>query len=496
MTELVLSWKDAGPVAAAFMRSKARVSVICGPIGSGKTSAALRKCAKPVWESAIPHPADGIARWRMIVLRATYRDLERSTLPSWHHWFPREIGDWTGGEGGRPAKHVITFDYLDKICELTAEFIGVGEHKIEDLARGLEPSCILVNEIDLMARDTLTHLLPRVGRFMGPDRSIGFPGNPEAFVVGDLNAPEIDNWVYTRFVDNLPLNWALFMQPGGLDPDAENLDNLPGGRDYYERLIASHPEWYVNRFVHNRFGFTRDGQPVYPEYHDGRHVARTELLPHKDLPLVIGLDAGFQPAAVLTQQHFTGQWRALDELAPTNTMATTFARRLQQLLASEKYRACNKIALYADPSAFNKSPTDEKSWCQVVSAVLGLPIKPAPTNNINPRVEAVRVTLTRPTDDPNDPFGFLLSPTCRKLRRGFNSGYHFRKIERVGSSEERHAPEPDKNEFSHPHDALQYALLGGGEYYVITGKAEKRKAAAEAMKGEIKRAADYDPLSW
>jgi len=43
------------------------------------------------------------------------------------------------------------------------------------------------------------------------------------------------------------------------------------------------------------------------------------------------------------------------------------------------------------------------------------------------------------------------------IRRGFNGRYQYRRLQVVG--EERYKDVPDKNDFSHLHDALQYAAL-------------------------------------
>lgn len=44
---------------------------------------------------------------------------------------------------------------------------------------------------------------------------------------------------------------------------------------------------------------------------------------------------------------------------------------------------------------------------------------------------------------------------CTMLRKGFLGRYQYRRVKISGSAERFH-DEPDKNEFSHPHDALQY----------------------------------------
>jgi hypothetical protein len=55
----------------------------------------------------------------------------------------------------------------------------------------------------------------------------------------------------------------------------------------------------------------------------------------------------------------------------------------------------------------------------------------------------------------------LVSPACKVLRKGFAGGYHYRRLKVAG--DDRYQDQPNKNEFSHVHDALQYALSGGGE---------------------------------
>ena len=41
------------------------------------------------------------------------------------------------------------------------------------------------------------------------------------------------------------------------------------------------------------------------------------------------------------------------------------------------------------------------------------------------------------------------------LRKGFLGRYQYRRVKIAGSAERYH-DEPEKNEYSHPHDALQY----------------------------------------
>ncbi|MFA7504291.1 MAG: hypothetical protein WCZ28_06295, partial [Burkholderiaceae bacterium] len=81
-----------------------------------------------------------------------------------------------------------------------------------------------------------------------------------------------------------------------------------------------------------------------------------------------------------------------------------------------------------------------------------------------------------------------IDPSCKLLRKGFASHYRYRK-ERVGSLE-RTSDKPEKNDWSHPHDALQYWLLGKkGRYGAITGTRGSglagRAGAAGASTGTV-----------
>lgn len=49
--------------------------------------------------------------------------------------------------------------------------------------------------------------------------------------------------------------------------------------------------------------------------------------------------------------------------------------------------------------------------------------------------------------------GLLVSPKCKTLRKGFQGGYQYRRLQVSG---DRYTDKPDKNQYSHIHDAMQY----------------------------------------
>jgi hypothetical protein len=323
----------------------------------------------------------------------------------------------------------------------------------------------------------------------------------------DFNAPDTENWTYHDLVE-VPIEASkFFRQPGGLEPGAENLENLPGGRRYYEQLIAANPEWWVRRYVHNKFGYSRVGKPVYPEFNDARHVAGSPLIPVRGIPLIVGADAGGTPAAVLMQRMRDGQWRILDEIVTPNDQVTgplRLAKQVNLLLAEERYRRAmddahfdleageKPIIGYCDPSALYGADRQagERNWMEAVAHATQIRFKPAPTNDPMSRMEAVRRPLI-PTIDGTQP-AFLLSPACRVLRKAFNSGYRFRKLQIAGS--ERYDERAEKNEFSHVMEALQYGMDAGGEHLEVTGRRERRERAYRAAPATAQT--DYDPTTW
>jgi len=75
--------------------------------------------------------------------------------------------------------------------------------------------------------------------------------------------------------------------------------------------------------------------------------------------------------------------------------------------------------------------------------------------------------------------GFMIDQRCANLIKGFRGGYHYRRLQVSGAA--RHEERPDKNKFSHIHDALQYALCGGGEGRALTtGRTDTRPVNARS----------------
>jgi hypothetical protein len=86
---------------------------------------------------------------------------------------------------------------------------------------------------------------------------------------------------------------------------------------------------------------------------------------------------------------------------------------------------------------------------------LGIPTNPASTNDPDVRINSVRYFLNLMID--GKPSFILSREGCPTLRKGFMSGYHFKRMSISG--DERYQDKPNKNKYSHPHDALQYICM-------------------------------------
>ncbi|WP_168846775.1 hypothetical protein [Sphingomonas sp. S2M10] len=313
-------------------------------------------------------------------------------------------------------------------------------------------------------------------------------------MIGDMNAPAEDNWTYDFLVnknigltpeqmrgyqreygENFRVNFHV--QPGGLDAGAENLANLPKG--YYDRIQIGMSEPDKRRFIHNKFGAVRDGNPVYTQYSDQRHcIAGLKADPRAAIHFAV--DGGNTPAAVFGQK-VDGQVRVVDELVifETNTKATLkklgakeFGKELGTYW-NEHYAATFQLGdkHWGDPSAWfgdSDDNAEDRAWIHKFVAgfkeVTGitLKMKPAPVkrNLIGPRLDAVRDLLSGAND--NQP-AYVISDACKRLREGFNRGYVIVRVS-YSTGGGRWKDDPLKNDFSHVHDANQYLVLGLTKY--------------------------------
>ncbi|PLW77884.1 hypothetical protein [Cohaesibacter celericrescens] len=477
-------FKPAGPVSSAFIRDDIMSKFIMGPVGGGKTVSCV--FARVLAAARMPPCKDGWIRDRFVVVRTSFRDAERTVLNSWKQWFSKDYpgSSWTGGND-RPATHTLRWRLPNGLkVEAETLFLGIGDASIEDILRGLEISGGWMNEADTLASNVLRYMEQRTGRYPKKEDLADPTAKRVRTILGDYNAPDMDNWTYEDLVENVAPHRRLFRQPSGLSPKAENLSRLEA--DYYQKIAVAEPDWYVRRMVHNEYGYSREGLPVYRSFDQKRHVAAKKLDPIEGLPLLIGMDAALNPAAILGQPMPNGQIRILDEVVPGQGYgATRFSEMLVDLL-DRRYPMCSDIRPWADPASQYGADREggELSWLETMQVALGMPILiPANgSNELGLRLGSVEGELTKFIDGQTP--RLLVSPHCKILIRGFMSGYRFKKLSTGG---DKFALQPDKNEYSHPHDGLQYLVLGyrGRQAVTGTGRQSSKQGgwASQANKG-------------
>jgi hypothetical protein len=248
------------------------------------------------------------------------------------------------------------------------------------------------------------------------------------------------------------------IQPSGLSPEADWVHLLKS--NYYENLMVGKSEEYIDVYIHAKFGKSLSGKPVFRCFNRDTHVAKERVRFYPSSPLVVGIDAGLNPTAVITQQTHDGRVLVLDALTGIEggMGALRFARELLKPLVARKY-AGMQIAVIIDPAAFQRAQTDERTVADVFRTE-GFAVKAAPTNSIVARLGAVEKYLTRTVDGKP---ALLIDPDCTLLVQALAGKYRY-KTNTKGVTDDT----PEKSHpFSDVADALQYACLqhDGGEMF-------------------------------
>ena len=463
MTKQLEIVKHFPPVLSRFMRSNARRRGVRGPIGSGKSVG----CSWELFDRAQAQrpSSEGIRRSRIAVVRNTYRELLDTTVKTWLEQFPERL--W-GAFNRQTMTHHIKLPKTPKEPGLDMEVMFRALDRPDDIKKllSLELTMAWVNEAREIPFSIIQTLDDRVGRFPPASEE----GCTYRGVIMDTNPPDEDSWWF-RLAHNLDIRtgepkegvlegWTFYDQPPGViragtewrtNPDAENLENLEA--NFYAERCQGRTDDHIKVFYANEYGFAVDGRPIYPEYQDSIHCQPCE--PNRHKPIHIGLDFGLTPVAVFSQQLPGGRWIVFDELQSHDMGILRFCEWFGPMLRS-KYGDFEKV-ITGDPAGSQRAQTDEHTVFEMLNGQ-GIPATPASTNDFDIRREAVATALSRMIDGKP---GLVISPECRYLRKGMAGGYCYRRLNVPGR--ERFMDKPDKNEYSHAPEALQYALMGAGE---------------------------------
>jgi hypothetical protein len=374
-------------------------------------------------------------------------------------WFKDgEAGKWHATD----KKFVLRF--ADVECEVLFRALDTPD----DVARvlSLETTFVIMDEFVQIPREVVDALAARCGRF--PAEKDG--GATNWGMWGSSNPGNEDDWWHealrnaNQYIVDEPTeaqqlrlnervlagkaasNWTYFLQPSGFSPEAENIKNLPGGRDYYTSLASDHTSHWVKQFIEVEWGYSLSGTPVIATFNYDLHVSKTSLKPNPHLPLVGGFDPGMNSAMIFGQMDLHGRLLVFDELIQRDMGATRFIANRVQPLVRTRYTNYD-FTVSPDPASSQRTQTDEQTVLQVIRK--SFKVKIADTNNRLPgRIDAIEHFTTRLTDMGP---ALLIDPACRTLIRALRSGWRYNKTTKGDTS-----PEPAKNDYSHPGDAFSY----------------------------------------
>ena len=475
-------------------KSNELVKAIRGPIGSGKSVGCVMEMFR-ICLNQEPN-SDGIRRTRWACVRNTYPELKGTVIKTFQAWIPESICPI---KYDSPISGMMKINHPDGKTTVEAEFMFLSMDKPKDVKKlmSLELTGIWINEAQFLPVMLVTEAVTRTGRFPEKRVSEGFDGATWNGMIMDTNSPDDDHWWHTfeMAVDEetgeslTPKNWAFFTQPGALiditgipfeslsdevkanienglyvdyhghrfvaNPLAENVENHKKGYGYwFDNLQGQTLSWIKSRIC-NEFATVQTGKPVYMDhFNKDLHVSKDKLIPVKGWPTFIGLDFGLTPAAIIGQVSPIGQLRITDEVVATGMGIQRFIQDQLSPLIRSKYAGC-EVEIIGDPAGVQRAQTDEKTCFQILLEN-GFNARPADTNNTTGRLEAVRWWLSRLVGKGQP--AMIISPHCRVLIKGYETGYAYRQLNISG--EEKYTESPDKNRYSHPHDANQYLCLG------------------------------------
>lgn len=439
------------PTLRRFMLSDARVRIIRGPVGSGKSTAAATELIRRAAQQA-PGP-DGIRRSRGAIVRNTLTQLESTALETLMQMY-RPVLNYV------PSKHTVEL----RMGDIHSDWLLLPLDRPENVQRllSLELTFAWLSELRELPPQILLDVFSRTGRFPskmhgGPTwygvfgETNSFSEDSEWFNILEGHVPTADGRIFPRE------GWEYFVQPGARDAGCENKENLVA--TYYDDLVASNsPEW-VAQYVDNQITPSLSGEAVFRStFRHDFHVSPTKLEPVSGQILLIGMDFGRTPTAIITQMDARGRIVVLEEVVGENTGIEKFiTTQLIPVLSQPGYSRFS-VGIVGDPAGNQRGQIGEESIFKVLSR-LGFASQPAQTNAIEPRLRAVEKWFMQQRDGKG---ALLISPNCTMLIKALGSMYRFARKK----DGELHAVPDKKHPWSDLGDALQYAVLGHSQKIV------------------------------
>lgn len=445
------------------------VQGVVGPYRSGKSTGSMIDLV--ISALKIPHCLDGKRRARLLIARNTYPELRSTCVSTWENWF--------GGLGQVKSREKPYMEYFHKFNDKYGEFFlhvlflaFDGEHDIKKL-KSFETSFALLEEAIELEGIVYTHAKARIGQWPTKqmcDKKIN------GKLIMPTNPPNDLNWLHTLMEVEKPEKHKLFKQPAALlwnekgelieNPDAENIENLSKGYDYYFDTAIGQTKEFIKVFIMGHYGTLRAGKPIYPDYNDDWHAV-DDIAIDRNYPVKLKADYGTRAPALLICQYVDGQLRAIKEFCGSfTTMSVLY--EYDALPWLNKHAPHLRLETVDDDLAIYEryflevagDPANTDGGREQLEA-FGLIVGNAVTNKINTRIDAVTKLLLHAAPR-GKPRLIVSKKGCPMLRKGFIKGYVYKEVNTAQGIGYRDYPAKDKHPFSDIHDCLQYEAL---DYY-------------------------------
>jgi hypothetical protein len=431
------------PTIERFMMSDALVRVLVGPVGSGKSMGSIMELLRRATQQT-PSTGTKIRHTRFVIVRNTMAQLRLTVLTDIQQYL------------GPMTRYFVTDGTiqirapLDDGTVMHSDWIMVPLDTKEDQRRllSMQLTGAWINEVREVPIDIVQPLIGRLGRY--PSK---LQGGPSWFgLIADTNPWDTDSPFHEKLVLNPAKNWALFHQPSGVGPNAENAENLPP--NYYENLMTDRDDDWAAVHVESQWGTSNAGQAVFRRsFHVPTHVRDLQAIINPLRPVLVGLDFGRTPAALICQVDTFGRLIVFEEIITDDMgLMQMVEEKLKPKLLADPY-AGKRAFVVADPAGVQKSQHTEETAFDILKE-LGLLAYSASTNSIAPRLASVERLLR--TTILGEPALQISRTGCPTLIHALGNKYRYRR-KRDGQIEDT----PEKlHPWSDVADALQYACLG------------------------------------
>ena len=514
---ILKKYSPCSPTLEVFHRCDAQSRCIVGPIGSGKTTAAI-------WEVGFNLPRRiymnyGISETRWFVIRKTYDALMDSDFTEAMDWFSH--GEW------KPSRKLLTVKWPSSLnCPspliVHLKFLSCNTPEEEGKFRSQNVTGAWIDEANQLPLLSKQVVKGRLGRYpKQKDSPCGFvpryfietanpfPANHAMYTTYDWVGPKIivdpaPQWRCTNkecqstfsLVDHCPKCGAPGELTGKKDwrtgvydcnilekkiptngpipaipptPDhvgfwqeaGENEENLrPGYYDSVRRDYSEAPE-VANVLVDGEPGDMPRGKPVYRNFDKHVHIAKVPLVWRKERDQRTGEMKG---VPLLVGWDFSGNFPAavvVQKVAPMQYQALReFYNDRMQAIDFGKWVLSEMSSAY--PGYEGVHYADPASWARYSSESGGF------TSNAQMVMEYCGIEMTPSRNELDlrisavDQLllwrnGLLIDQQCYMLCNGFTAGYVREQNPRLG--EKDYKENPLKNNFSHVHDAFQYSVV-------------------------------------